>query len=253
MKNKWRNEKRKSIIKDKWHDQRQVHWWGLNWNREIIVIYLIFYLDLNVCFCFVFRNFHYFSSHHSFSLRICSSWNERKLKLILDRHPTQHRPLVEWNHSWCWMFVEFPREISPWSYWPLFYKWRPVNLWCPDSWQPENRKKQGNHRSVIDNRHRRTNQNQFEQSSLIDFKEVLVPRRDIIRILFSIFVVFRWRWIVFVMCRPLNDLQRNEGTFLFFYLAWSIELFSKSPNWHSVKEWHLLPRPFQDLFKFNIE
>lgn len=51
-------------------------------------------------------------------------------------------------------------------------------------------------------------QYQFKESSLINLKELLIPRFYIISSFLSIFFVFRRRRVVFMMCRP------------FYYLIW---------------------------------
>ena len=52
-------------------------------------------------------------------------------------------------------------------------------------------------------------QNDFEQSTLVDLEEFLVPRRNVVCALFSVLVIFRQRWVVFVMFQPLQHLQNK--------------------------------------------
>ena len=50
-------------------------------------------------------------------------------------------------------------------------------------------------------------QDEFKQGALVDFEELLVPHRNVIRPLLLVLVVLGWRRVIFVMGAPLNHLE----------------------------------------------
>ncbi|CAG5104304.1 Protein of unknown function [Cotesia congregata] len=52
-------------------------------------------------------------------------------------------------------------------------------------------------------------ENQLEQSTLIDFEEVGIPRADVISPLLFVLIVFSWWWVILVVSRPLDDFFQN--------------------------------------------
>merc|ERR1712212_747190 len=50
-------------------------------------------------------------------------------------------------------------------------------------------------------------QYKFKQGSLINLEKFLIPDRYIICSFFLIFVIFRWKGIIFVLCAPLNNFS----------------------------------------------
>ena len=54
-------------------------------------------------------------------------------------------------------------------------------------------------------------EDEFEKGALVDLEKLSIPRTDVVRSLLLVLVVFRWRWVVFVVRAPLYNLRSHRN------------------------------------------